>query len=120
MSYSTYFEIGGHVVESHVERPGVAARPSADPIRELARKHSVPVPLARAVVSEVSEKTDYDIHRASRAYGRLRRAKWAATTAATLAMADGPLPIGDALAIGFLAAYGVYETAHAVGDLRQS
>jgi hypothetical protein len=31
------------------------------------------------------------------------------TIAGTLAMADGPLPIGDVLAIGVLVGYGSYE-----------
>ena len=34
-------------------------------------------------------------------------------------MADGPLPIGDALAVGFLALYGGYEVGMAVKDIRQ-
>lgn len=40
---------------------------------------------------------------------RVRRAQRAATLAFTLAAADGPLPIGDMLAIGVLAGYATYE-----------
>jgi hypothetical protein len=117
MSYSTYFEIGGQVIETSM--PGIAPRPAADPLMELAKKHGVSKPLARKAIKETSDAIGYDIHRASQAYGRYRRARWAFTTAAVLAAADGPLPFGDIAAIGLLGVYGGYETVAAFGDLRQ-
>jgi hypothetical protein len=50
--------------------------------------------------------------------GRLRRATTAATWAGTLALADGPLPFGDALAAGVLAGYAVYELSLIYRDYR--
>lgn len=62
---------------------------------------------------------DYDAARATRAYGRGRRAKWAITTALALAAGDGPLPIGDTVAIVFLAAYAGYEIYNIGMDVLQ-
>ncbi len=50
--------------------------------------------------------------------GRLRRATTAATWAVTLATADGPLPFGDALAVGVLAGYSAYELSLIYRDYR--
>ena len=61
----------------------------------------------------------YSAQRVTRGVGRARRARWAFVTAATLAAADGPLPIGDAAAIVFLAGYGIYEGYGAVQDIIQ-
>ena len=117
MTYSTYFEIGGQLIETHVDAP--TGRPRLDPLMELAKKHGVPKPMARAAVKQLSKDTGYDIARASRGLGRVKRARWAFSTAATLAMADGPLPFGDIAAIGLLGVYGTYEGVTAFGDLRQ-
>jgi len=61
----------------------------------------------------------YDLKRAARVPGRTRRLIKAGIMAGTLASADGPLPIGDVIAIGFLTGYAVYEAGMIVGDLRQ-
>ena len=118
MNYSTYFEIGGHVIETQLDESH-GPRPPADPLMELAKKHGVPKPLARKAIKETSDSIGYDIQRASRGAGRLRRARRALSIAATLAAVDGPLPIGDAVAIGFLGIYGGYEIVAGVGDLAQ-
>jgi len=71
-----------------------------------------------AVVGDDSPR-DYDIVRASRAPGRARRAKTALSIAAGLVLIDGPLPIGDAIAAGFLAIYAGYELGLAYQDVTQ-
>ena len=119
MTYTTYFEIGGHVIESNVESRGLPGRPPQTDVKFISKKTGVPAPLLRKAGKEVQEKTGYDPVRAAGAYGRLRRARWAIGVAGTLAMADGPLPIGDALAVGFLATYGIYEGVRAFQDIRQ-
>ena len=118
MSYATYFEIGGHVIETSM--PTQSPRPAAVPLMELAKKHGVPKPLARKAIKETSDAIGYDVQRGANAYARYRRARWAFTTAAALAAADGPLPFGDIAAIGLLGAYGGYEVVAAFGDLVQN
>lgn len=120
MSYSTYFEIGGHVIETTVDQRIHGPRPVADPLMELAKKHGVPKPLARKAMKESSSALGYDVARASQGVGRLRRAKRAFGIAAVLATADGPLPVGDAVAVGFLGAYGIYEVVTGIGDIVQN
>lgn len=99
----SYFEIAGQIVESSVED-----------------EDAVFSDIDYAEIAEIlRDKSDYDIMRASQAPGRLRRARNAITLAATLAAADGPLPIGDMLAIGVLGGYAGYEIVRAFGDVRQ-
>lgn len=117
----TYFEIGGHVIETYVQShlPDVPLRPRSDPVHHFMKKeHGVPKAMTKQALKQASPE-GYDFDRAARGYGRARRAKWALTTAATLAAADGPLPFGDIAAIGVLGIYGGYEMTQAYGDLRQ-
>lgn len=109
MSYTTYFEIGGQVIETYVEghHPDVPIRP-----------HGASEVITKAALKHASSE-GYDFNRAARGAGRARRARSALSLAGTLAMADGPLPIGDVLAIGVLGVYGVYEGTQAYGDIRQ-
>jgi hypothetical protein len=65
----------------------------------------------------VKQDTGIDLDRIGKNYGRWRRVKWAFTTAGVLASADGPIPVGDALAVGFLTAYSVYEAGMIVKDV---
>jgi len=120
MSYTTFFEIGGHVIESYIDTNTHGPRPAADPLLEIAKKHGVPKSLGRAAMKESSEALGYDVARASRGIGRMRRARRAVTVAAALAAVDGPLPIGDTIAIGFLGTYAAYEMAVGVTDLVQN
>jgi hypothetical protein len=117
----TYFEIGGHVIESIVEpREGVDVRPRHDLVEHyLSERYNVPKKLTKAAAKQVSDETGYDVGRAMKGAARARRAKWAFSTAATMAMIDGPIPIGDMAAIGFLGIYGSYEAITAVGDVIQ-
>lgn len=116
--YSTFFEIGGHVVESYTEED-YGSRPSLMPLLEVAKERGVPRPLVREASREIQDHTGIDAMKISRAHGRGRRARWAFTTAAALAAADGPIPIGDAIAVGFLVGYGVYETSMAIKDVKE-
>ena len=61
------------------------------------------------LVSEASKALGFDPMDVIEAGGRLRRATRAVKLAAFLAAADGPLPIGDMLAIGVLGVYAGYE-----------
>ena len=119
MSYCTYFEIGGHVIENQVVSRKMPGRPAPTDLKHVAKQTGVPAPLLRKAGKDVQEKTGYDVVRAAEGYGRLRRARWAATTALGIAAVDGPLPFGDAVAVGFLAAYGAYEFVAGIGDMLQ-
>jgi hypothetical protein len=119
MIYSTYFEVGGHVLEHHLDRPELPGRPAATGVKQISKKTGVPAPLVRKAGKQIQKETGYDVIRAAGAHGRFRRARWAFTTAAVLAAADGPLPIGDAAAVALLAGYGVYETVSGVQDILQ-
>jgi hypothetical protein len=116
----SYFEIGGKLVECLVYQ-GDAREPNFfQPMDELGvMVADVAVGVAAKTVAKAAGKDSYDPLRASRAPGRFRRARYALTLAGTLAAADGPLPFGDALAIGVLGSYATYEVVTAVGDLRQ-
>ena len=69
------------------------------------------------LVIEAAKKRGLSLKEASMIPGRARRAKRAATLALTLAAADGPLPIGDILAIGVLGGYAAYESYTIVKDM---
>ena len=122
MAYATFFEIGGHVIESYVEQPeGVPPRPRPMTLeKELKRVAGVPAPLARAAAREIKETSGVDIGKMFSGMSHAKRASWAARTALAISMIDGPLPFGDALAIGGLAVYGGYETYQAVKDFSEA
>lgn len=113
---NTYFEIGGHVIENHVVEQGHPGRPQQLNAKTIGKQFNVPAPLVKAASKEAEEKLGIDPMLVADSYARVRRAKWAITTAATLAAADGPLPIGDALAIGVLGGYATYEVFTAISQ----
>lgn len=114
---NAYFEIGGHIVETHVQDQNMPGRPPKIDARSLSKELNVPAPLIRAASKDIERKTGLDPLKAADSYARARRARWAITTAATLAMADGPLPFGDMIAIGVLGGYAAYEGYTAVTQL---
>jgi len=61
------------------------------------------------LISEAAKEMGLEPKDVIEAGGRLRRASRAIKLAAFLAAADGPLPIGDMLAIGVLGVYAGYE-----------
>jgi len=63
----------------------------------------------KEIVRLAAEKMGVDIEELGKVPGRMRRARRAITIAATLAAADGPIPVGDVVAIGVLGAYAGYE-----------
>ena len=120
MAYATFFEIGGHVVESYVESQGQPSRPVANNVLlEKGKQMGVPKPLMRKGAKEIQKSTGFDIVKIANAPGRAKRAGWAFRTAAALALVDGPLPVGDAIAVGLLATYGTYETVMLVKDAKE-
>lgn len=119
MTYATYFEIGGDIIESVVDTP--TKRPPATSVpKYVKKKYGVPEPVTKKAAKQVKADTGVDVIKLSGVHGRARRARWAFTTAAALALADGPLPIGDVLAVGVLAAYGTYEVVQGVSDVKES
>ncbi len=116
--YSTFFEIGGHVVESYYEEE-FGSQPRTNPLIVQAKRKGIPATLVRQASKEVAESTGIDAMKISSAYGRASRARRALTIAAALAVADGPLPIGDAVAIGVLSSYAAYETVRAIGEVKE-
>lgn len=114
---NAYFELGGHVIETVVQDESIPGRPPMVTARSLSRQHHVPQSVIRAVDRQAKADTGISPLTIMDSYGRARRARWAFTTAATLAAADGPLPFGDTLAIGVLAVYGAYEVKTAITQL---
>jgi len=63
----------------------------------------------KMVLDQVSESIGLDPIEVGESIARTRRARRAVQWAIILASADGPLPIGDMLAIGVLGVYAGYE-----------
>ena len=117
--HATFFEIGGHVIESYVERDGISSRPPRNVVYEKGKQLGVPKPLIRQASKEMKEATGIDIVKLGSAGGRGRRAGWALRTAAALALVDGPVPIGDAVAAGLLVAYAGYEVTRTAIEVKE-
>ncbi len=109
----SYFEIGGHIHECEVNDLQ-SVRTSyvqdfVDTKMELSRsipgnyKNEIDLPAPKLGKRRI-------VTRASRAYR-------AGALAGTLAAADGPLPIGDLMAIGVLSIYAGYETYRILDEL---
>jgi hypothetical protein len=114
---NAYFELGGHVIETYVTNESTPGRPPMVTARELSKQHQVPQSMIRAVDRKAKADTGVSPLTVLDSYSRLRRARWALTTAAALAAADGPLPFGDAIAIGVLGVYTAYEVKTSVTQL---
>ena len=122
MAYGTYFEIGGYVIESYVnDQNQLFGRPPVMTLEKKMKKEvGITAPLSKKAVNEVSDKAGIDLVKVSSAIGRKKRAHWAFRTALALSLVDGPLPIGDAIAIGGLAAYGTYEVVMLAKDMSEA
>ena len=121
MAYQTFFEIGGHVIESYVVSEGHPSRPLAkNVLLEKGKQMGIPKPLMKAGAKEIQESSGVDILKIANTPGRAKRAGWAFRTAAMFALADGPIPVGDALAAGLLVSYGIYETGMIVKDTKEA
>jgi len=114
---NAYFELGGHVIETMVTNESTPGRPPMVTARSLSKQHHVPQSVIRAVDRQAKADTGISPLTVLDSYGRAKRARWALTTAAALAAADGPLPFGDAIAIGVLGVYAGYELKTAFTQL---
>jgi hypothetical protein len=114
----SYFEIGGFIHECELNDPATAVyldvSSAVEITREFARalpgkkmynKMAAPMPKPKPGV-----KMARNLSRAGRAHRAL-------VVAGTVAAADGPLPVGDLIAIGILSAYAGYETYRILDDV---
>ena len=115
---SSFFEIGGHIHECESYDPATAVHldllSAVEMTREFARalpgkttykNSAAPMPKIKPGV-----KLARNLSRAGRAHRAL-------VVAGTVAAADGPLPVGDMIAIGILSAYAGYETYRILDDV---
>jgi len=118
----SYFEIGGKIIETGLNiEEGLLQQYMlpGDILSPIPEKKDVLIGAGATAVAKAVGKEDYDIVRAMRAPRRYTMARNALGLAGTLAAADGPLPIGDVLAIGVLTGFAVYQGYHGVKDLVQ-
>jgi len=119
----SYFEIGGVIVESILDTPDVshhgtdAKQRKADRVMMKSSRKAVIEIIDEAVGDSYSVKQGIaggqKLRTGTRSIGR------GLTIAATLAAMDGPLPIGDALAAGFLIGGGTYLAYSGIKDVLQ-
>ena len=116
---SSFFEISGEVIECLDEdTPFRIQSPlelAAEEVIGSRVDRMMEIPNQR---EPAASETGFTPKEVVQGLGRLRRATTAATWAGTLALADGPLPFGDALAAGVLAGYAVYELSLIYRDYR--
>ena len=115
---TSYFEIGGMIVESDSSSDSsfqstVSVLEYSERGRNSTRSQGFSLKTSSDGTSPESMGVAEVIGRINRA----QRARRALTIAATLAAVDGPLPIGDTLAIVGLTIYAGWEIGHAVGIL---
>ncbi len=105
---STFFEIGGHVIECPAA--GLEVQPSFERAVTTA---TVEVEMGGTSTGFIQrrgrEATKPTVEEYGSVPGRVRRARLAFGIAGTMALADGPLPVGDAVGIAVLVGYGSYE-----------
>ena len=121
ISLVSFFEIGGQIIETglNIEEAMFQQylRPSDfSPVPEL---KDVTIGLAATGVAKSVGKEEYSVTRAMRAPRRYTQARNAIAIAATMAASDGPLPIGDVIAIGFLTGFAVYQGYQGIRDVIQ-
>ncbi len=118
----SYFEIGGQIIESVLEpefswnNANKTERRADNKMLKMAHKASI-----EAVDQLVGDS--YSVKKAIRggqkAKGGAMSVRRGLAIAAVLAAADGPLPIGDALAAGFLIGGGAYMIYSGAQDVIQ-
>ncbi len=124
MDSMSYFEIGGHIVSTSISSPEYSASsfrgaPTTTTVAQVQGQRNKQVAGGRK--ADHTSTSDRDRAMAlGEVPGRARRARMAFSLAFALAAADGPLPIGDALAVGFLVIYGSYEFYKTVETLTDS
>lgn len=107
MDSMSYFEIGGHIVQCNsTSIPSSSLSPSS--FRGAPTQSRSGGATAAESINSGGRKGEH-LDAGVEVFFALKGARSAFTIAAGLALADGPLPIGDALAIGVLVGYGFYE-----------
>ncbi|MDA9964167.1 hypothetical protein N9D18_00540 [bacterium] len=118
----SYFEIGGKIIETGLNIEEALLQQylvPGDILNPIPEKKDVVFGVAATAVAKVSRKENYDIGRAMRAPRRYTQARNAISLAAMLAAGDGPLPVGDVLAIGVLTGFAVYQGVQGIRDIVQ-
>jgi len=124
---TSYFEINGEIISCEDAEDLVSAAPPnlpnsvIDAAMELHEQEMKDMAFDEQywpLLEEAERATGFTPVEVGQSLGRLRRATTAATWAGTLALADGPLPFGDALAAGVLAGYAAYELSLIYRDYR--
>lgn len=114
----SYFEIGGFIHECESNDPTTAVHLDVLSAVEINREYARALPGKTVYKKSVSSmpKPKPGV-RLARNLSRAGRAHRALVLAGTVAAADGPLPVGDLIAIGILSAYAGYETYRILDDV---
>ncbi len=117
----SYYEIAGQIIETglHVQDAFDWTFQSPMDLLPVVTPPILAIGVAVGVAAKAAGKEDYSAFSFVKGLVRLRGAKAALTAAAMLAAADGPLPVGDVLAIGLLGAYATGQIVSAAGDIIQ-
>jgi hypothetical protein len=113
---NSYFEIHGEIVDGSVYDDTSPLSPKLDafaaerPERGRIPQKASGLRRSRGVAEEPESQTHWDAT-------RKMRVRTALTVAASIALADGPLPIGDSLAVAGLLIYSGWELGHEFGIL---
>jgi len=114
----SYFEIGGYIHECESHDPATAVHLDVSSAVELTREFARALPgktsYKKSAASMPKPKPGVKLARNLTRAGRAHRAL---VVAGTVAAADGPLPVGDLIAIGILSAYAGYETYRILDDV---
>ena len=114
----SYFEIGGHIHECESYDPTNLGRVEVLSALEITREFAPALPgktmYKKSAAPMPKPKPGV---RLARNLSRAGRAHRALVLAGTVAAADGPLPVGDLIAIGILSAYAGYETYRILDDV---
>ena len=118
--YSSFFEIGGHIVDCQHSIVEGSYNQYWNPSDVFVPSKAE---LAVAAVETVANTTGVELPetfqrggRIIKKAGRVQRALRAAGIAGGIAASDGPLPVGDILAIAFLTGYTGYEVYRIIKD----
>jgi len=105
-----YFEIGGTIIELSMDDD--TSLPSTLSMVPEAERPERGRNSAKDKTSSMSKTAADTFDKAA----RVRRARRAISLALGIAAADGPLPIGDTIAVVGLGVYAAWEINHAAGD----
>ena len=115
---NSYYEIHGEILDGSVTDDTSPLSPKLDafaaerPERGRIPQKASGLRRSRGVAEEPESQTDYGWEAT-----RKMRVRTALTVAASIALADGPLPIGDSLAVAGLLIYSGWELGHEFGIL---